>query len=823
MIKIEDHSKTALIYGGENISYRELINRINCLNTLIDILPGDRVAIISENRPEWVYAFFATLKRAGIVVPIDFMSSPEEILYILKDATPKMVFYSDTTKDALFKAIEEGDIKIDAVNFDNFLYPKPTEKSINVSKYDTALILYTSGTTGKPKGVMLTYKNILSNIYGIDDFKVATKEDRTLAILPFHHAYPLVTSMIYPLYIGATIVFLDKLTPEDIMEKLKKYRITILIGVPRLYRLFHRKIFEEINKNPVAKTIFRILRPIPSKKIKRLVFKKVHDAFGGNIKYFVSGGAKLDLEIAKDLSDLGFTIIEGYGLTETSPIATINPPNRIKLGSVGIPIRDVRVRISEEGEVLLRGTNVMKGYYKKEKETAEVIKNGWLYTGDLGYMDNEGYLYITGRKKDIIVLSSGKNINPEEIETELLKASSLIKEVGIVEQNDTLHAIIYPDFEKLRELGVVNIHEYIKWEVIDRFNRKLPEWKRIQGITIVNRELPKTRLGKLKRFMLKEFAETSVSKPKKTEEKILESPAGKKLKEFLEKLTGKEVYPEDHIEVDLGLDSLGKVELQTFIEKTFGVEIKEEELAKYMTVASLLNLIETKKIKEEPTSVNWKEILKDAEIPPLKDYPFIFWLGRKILKLFFILYNRAEIVIPPDVKLPDKPFILAPNHASYIDSFVLSALLPEEIAKDTFFLGEETYFSNPFTSTFGKLAHVITVNVQKGIRESLQKASWVLRLGKIIVIFPEGARTRDGQLLPFKKGFAILSKELNVPIVPVAICGTFEVMSVKHKIPRPKKIKIVLGHPVYPDSKGYDEITEKVREDVKRLIDDCKI
>jgi len=338
MIKIEDHGKTALIYGGENISYRELINRINSLATLIDILPGERVAILSENRPEWIYTFFATLKRAGIVVPIDFMSSPEEILYILEDASPKMIFYSDMTKDALFQAIEKGNIKIDAVNFDNFLYPKPTEKSINVSKYDTALILYTSGTTGKPKGVMLTYKNILSNIYGIDDFKVAGKDDRTLAILPFHHAYPLVTSMIYPLYIGATIVFLDKLTPEDIMEKLKKYKITILIGVPRLYRLFHRKIFEEIEKNPLAKTVFKILRPIPSKKIKRLVFKKVHDAFGGNIKYFVR-------EVAKDLSDLGFTIIEGYGLTETSPIATINPPNRIKLGSVGIPIRDVRIRI----------------------------------------------------------------------------------------------------------------------------------------------------------------------------------------------------------------------------------------------------------------------------------------------------------------------------------------------------------------------------------------------------------------------------------------------------------------------------------------------
>ncbi len=823
MIKIKDYGKTALIYKGEEISYRDLISRIDSIATLVDILPGDRVAIFSENRPEWIYAFFATIKRGGIAVPIDFMSSPEEILYILQDSEPKIIFFSDMTKDSLLKAFELRDIKLDAINFDSFVYPKPFEKSINVSKYDTAVILYTSGTTGNPKGVMLTYKNILSNIEGIDDFHVATKEDRTLAILPFHHAYPLVTSMIYPLHIGATIVFLDKLSPEDIMEKLKNYRITILIGVPRLYNLFYRKIKEGLDQNRLGKFLFDILKSIPLKKLKRIVFKKVHEVFGGHLRYMVSGGAKLDPEVAKFLDNLGFTIIEGYGLTETSPIATINPPYKIKLGSVGIPIRDVRIRISEEGEVLIRGVNVMKGYYRKEEETQKVLRNGWLYTGDLGYLDGEGYLYITGRAKDIIVLGTGKNINPEELETRLIKEFNEIKEIGVIEKDGTLHAVIYPDFERLKEKGVVNINEYIKWEVIDRFNRNLPEWKRIQGVTIVNSELPKTRLGKLKRFLLREFMEAHAQTGKAKERKELNTQTGKLIKDFLTKLTGKEIYADSHIEIDLGLDSLAKVELQSFIEKSFGVALFEEDLAKNPTIEDILKLIESKKVKEEKKELSWREILTEGEVPKLPDSAFIYFLGRKLMKLFFLIYNRGELIIPKDVEIPKKPFIIAPNHASYLDAFILASMLPEDIAKDTYYLGEEAYFKNPVSSIFGKLAHVITVNIQKKLKESLQKASWALRLGKVVVIFPEGARTRDGKLLTFKKGFAILSKELNVPVVPVAIIGTYEVMSVKDMFPKPKKVKVVLGKPIYPDKLSYEEITEKTKSEVARLLEEYRL
>ena len=813
---IRDHRKTALIYGGREISYSELIENVGSFANLVDTLPDERVAIISENRPEWVYALFGIWRKGSIAVPIDFMSTPEEIAYILKDSGCKLAFCSNQTEANLREAVEKESVKVEIINFDKTPLPKPYEKTYHRDPQDIALILYTSGTTGHPKGVMLTFRNLLSNIEGVADAGIAGREDSTLAILPFHHSYPLMVTLLVPLHLGATVVFLDKLTPEDILEKLRRYRITILVGVPRLLNLFHRRIMEEIERNPLAKIVFKLMERIESQSLRRKIFSRVHEAFGGNIKYMVSGGAKLDLKVAKDLTTLGFTILEGYGLTETSPIVSFNSPDNLKLGSVGLPIKGVRVRISPEGEVLVKGPNVMKGYWNRPKETSEVLKEGWLYTGDLGYVDEEGFLYITGRKKEIIVLGTGKNLHPEEIERLILEESDLVKEVGVFEKGGKLHALIYPDLERARETGVVNLEETVKWEVVDRVNRRLPEWKRIVGFKLSPTELPKTRLGKLRRFMLPKLYERA-EKPKKEEDlSIFNTEEGALIKEYLEKETGKEVLPSHHIELDLGLDSLGKVELLSFLEKSFGVSLREEDLSKHCTVKELVELVRDKKERAELKEISWKEILNQAPPLELEDYPLVFRLGRLLLKLFFKLYNRAQIECPEN--LPEKPFILAPNHASYVDAFLIAALLPDKVAKDLYFVGEEAYFRNPVASLFGRLAHVITVNVNRKLRESLQKTAQALRKGKAVVIFPEGARTRTGELLEFKKGIAILSKELGVPVVPVGLVGTYEAMSIHDRFLKPVKLKVRIGKPIYPEGKSYEEIISELRARVEELL-----
>jgi long-chain acyl-CoA synthetase len=814
---LRDHGKTALIHGGREISFSELIENCKSMASLIDILPEDRVIIFSENRPEWIYTLYGTWQRGGIAVPVDFMSSPGEVSFILKDSEPKILFCSNQTKERAEEAIKLAGTEIEVINFDETALPKPFDKTFRREPDDTALIIYTSGTTGDPKGVMLTFKNLRSNIDAIAEAGIVEPRDSTLAILPFHHAYPLMTTILVPLTVGASIVFLDRLTPEDILEKLQRYRITILVGVPRLYSLFHRKIMDRINESLPARLLFKLMKKVPSKNLRRKVFAKVHETFGGNIKYFVSGGAKLDPQIAMDFMTLGFTVLEGYGLTETSPIVTFNPPHDIRIGSVGIPVKDVFVRISGDGEVLVRGPNVMKGYWRRERDTQEVIRFGWLHTGDLGYTDSDGYLYITGRRKELIVLGTGKNVFPEEIENMILHESELVKEAGVFEMNGKLYAILHPDMDKVREKGIVNLQETLKWEVIDRVNRKLPEWKRISGVRVSEKELPKTRLGKLKRFLLPELYTVEAPERKEKEDiSVLETEEGALIAAYLEKETKVKVFPSHHLEIDLGLDSLGKVEFLSFLEKSFGVKLTEDDLSANPTVKDIIHLVRERKFRVGSAQVSWKTILQEAQPTELPDHRTLFRVGRLLLRGFFKIYNRAEI--EGTENLPEKPFILAPNHASYLDAFVLGSLLPEEVAKDTYFLGEETYFSNPITSLFGRVAHVITVNINKKLKESLQKTAWALRLGKVVVIFPEGARTRDGKLMEFKKGVAILSKELEVPVVPVAIKGTYRAMSIYDRFPKPTKIKVKIGSPIYPNGLDYDSIVKKLQNQVEKLL-----
>ncbi|MBX0311385.1 MAG: AMP-binding protein, partial [Sulfurihydrogenibium sp.] len=508
--------------------------------------------------------------------------------------------------------------------------------------------------------------------------------------------------MLIPLHLGATIVFLDELSPQDILDKLKKYKITILIGVPRLYTLFHKRIFDKINEDFFIKTVFKLCKKINNQTLSKIVFKRVHDIFGGNIKYFVSGGAKLDLDIAKDFWALGFKIIEGYGLTETSPIVSFNPPYKIKLGSVGKPIEGVQVKI-EDDEILVKGDNVFAGYLNKIEETKKAFKNGYFMTGDLGYLDKDGYLYITGRKKEIIVLPNGKNINPEEIENIILKNFDIVKEIAVIQKDNQLFAIIYPDFEVVKKRNIVNLEETIKWNVIDKYNQTVASYKKIGGFKIVNTELPKTRLGKIRRFMLNQFLEKQERSAVKEEPKTQTYSI---LKEYLEKYTNLSVYPDSHIEIDLGLDSLGKIEFLTFIENTFGIKLDEKDLIENPTVEKLSYFIDEKKQKIEISEIDWKKILSQPVSFELKEgYLTII---KPILKLYFKLYNSLEIKGIENI--PNQPVIFAPNHQSYLDGFLIVASLPNQILEKTYFLAEETYFNTSFRRWIARNFNIITVN-----------------------------------------------------------------------------------------------------------------
>lgn len=810
MFGIREGENTAFIYRGEKISYNQLRENISKLSSLLKINQEDRVIILSENSPYWVCALFAVWCKGGIAVPVDFMSSREDIEYFLQDCKPSMVI---TSKDRyqIVRGIDglPETLVVDGLDFNNLT---PFECKNSFSGDRTALILYTSGTTGKPKGVVLSFDNLLSNIESVEKVGIATSRDKTLAILPFHHSYPLMVSLLIPLRLGATVVFLDKLTPEDILKKFQDYEISILVGVPRLYSLFHRRIFDRINSNKLLKTIYRVVKLTGSQGVGRFVFKKVHQQFGGNVKYFVSGGSKLDLDVAKDLWTLGFKVVEGYGLTETSPIVSFNPPDKIKLGSVGKVIEGVEVKI-KDGEILVKGRNVFKGYYNRPEETSEAFEDGFFRTGDLGYIDEEGYLYITGRKKEIIVLPNGKNVNPEEIENQILKEFPIVKEVAIVQRNGQLFAILYPDYEVVKRERIVNLYQTIKWNVVDKYNLKAVPYKKINGFTIVNRELPKTRLGKIRRFMLDQFLvkeqETrQVSEP--------EDDLYQQIKTYLKNYTGVTPYPDSHIEIDLGLDSLGKVEFITFLESSFGLEIPEDFLLDNPTVEKVYLSIKDKVSKVEVSEVDWSKILnQDVKVEFCENCLTLYM--KPLLKMVFKLYNRLSVKGLENI--PTSPVIFAPNHQSYLDGFLLTASLPSNVLKKTYFLAEESYFQSTLRRFIARKSGIVLVNINRNLRESLLRSATVLKRGKNIVIFPEGARTRDGTLLEFRKSFAILSKELSVPVIPVVIKGAFESLPIHATIPKPSTISVEFLKPVYPEGKDYNQIVMEVYNLIRDRIE----
>lgn len=824
---IEDYGKLAIVYKEKEYQYKEVIEGIKYYSTLLDIEKEDRVVVFTENRPEIAFSIFAVWEKNGTSINLDGEYNEDELTYVLKDAEPKYIFTSEKNYETAVKARETAGSPVKIIKFEDVEIPQgytPDNYVVEAPEGDsTAVILYTSGTTGNPKGVMLTTDNIMSNINPLEKIKLYSKEDRFIALLPLHHILPLVTNLLGPMYKGATIVMVDELSSEAIRGALQKYKITIMVGVPRLWEMLHKGLMGKIRANKVALKLFKLCEKMENEKLSKFLFKKVHEGFGGHLRVMASGGAKLDAQIMEDFSTLGFMMLEGYGLTETSPIITFNRPEDAVAGSAGEAIPGVDVMIADDGEVLAKGPNVMKGYFKNEEATSQVIdENGWFHTGDLGRLE-DGHLYILGRKKEMIVLSNGKNINPADIEDEIMRNTDLIKEMAVVEYHNHLMALVHPDFKAVKEAKIANIKEKLKWEIIDKYNVTAPKYRKILEIKIVKDELPKTKLGKLRRFKLKELLDEPMAK-KQAEEKVRErSPEEDtveylKLKKYLKETHDLETTPESHLELDLGLDSLDIVEVLSFIEANFGAVIHEEDIARISSVGELCTLIREKGGEYSQGDINWRQILnEDVPVDMAKST-----LVGKVVRLATtpILKSRLNMRVEGLENLVESPCIFAGNHQSFLDGFILNYLLPEEVRDNTFYLAVSSHFESGFRKFIANRGNIILVDVDKNLKETLQIAAKVLREGKNLVIFPEGARTRDGDLQQFKKTFAILSRELNIPVVPFGIEGAYEAMPYGANMPNKGDVKIEFFKAVGGEERAVNETVADTREVIEKWLTD---
>jgi len=499
-------------------------------------------------------------------------------------------------------------------------------------------------------------------------------------------------------------------------------------------------------------------------------------------------------------------------MTEAAPMITFNRPNKFRIGTPGQKLDTVDVEI-RDGEIVAKGDNIMQGYYNRPEETAEILKDGWLHTGDLGYIDKKGFLYITGRKKEIIVLSNGKNINPVEIEEKLTSLFDVISEVAILTQNDNLHAIIVPDYTVLSKKQIPNIDDYFKNTVIAKYNKHVSSYKRIMQFTLTSSEIPRTRLGKIQRFKLKELL--LPAKQKKNIVKEPDSEVYRSVRKFIEEQINNKISPDDHLEYDIALDSLGKLSLIDFLDKSFGVKILEEQLLSFSSVKEMAKFIEDNKQHHNIEDIDWSNIINekvDLELPKTMFTFYIFKYAAKIILKLFYRFKVYEIE-----NIPEESCIIVPNHQSFFDALFVASPIKNNIAKNTYFYAKAKHVNSWALKFLANNNNIIVVDLNNNLKESIQKLAEVLRLGKNVIIFPEGTRTKTGQLNDFKKMFAILSKEIDVPVVPVSITGAFKTFG-NGKFKFFSSISVSFLKPVYPKDYTYETLTDRVKSDIQNSI-----
>ncbi|MFH1594733.1 MAG: AMP-binding protein [Candidatus Omnitrophota bacterium] len=869
-------SAKAINYKDEqeysSLSYSELKERALRLGSALyarGIRRLDTVALVCEPGPNWPVSFLALQYIGAICVPLDMNLPVQEMRELYLHSRSKMLLTTEKTYAQRRERIDgvgpENVLRVNSEDAAKEITSLP-EAAINdlgkISPEEIAVIFYTSGTTKTPKGVMLTHGNLLSNVWAIKELGVASSEDVFISLLPLHHTYAFTATCLFPLLLGATIVYPGSLVAADLPDCMKRTGVTFFVGVPQLYLLFHARIKEKFKEKvfPVrfllncALELFWLMRRTFKINPAKTLLSEMHSNFGPAFKWFVTGGARLDPAIEGDFFKWGFTLLEGYGLTETSPIVAINTPDRQKIGSVGKPIPGVLVEIDKpgtdgSGEIKVKGPSVMKGYFNLVRETDRVIRDDWFYTGDLGRLDKDGYLYIRGRKDEMIVLSSGENINPEEMENHYCR-SPYIKEVcvfaskggGYFKQADQLVAIVVPDEEYFRARKEVNIDEKIKWQ-LDQLSHDLENHKRVKGFAISTDKLPRTALGKIQRHKVqieysnKSGPQTRADSDEVNEEDraLLESEICRDVLNYLSKRLKRQVKLSDHLELDLGVDSLGRIELLLDLSDALKMNVPESAVEDFFysnTVKELflkakpylpkgLSRIEepsfvwSDALKKEPR----QEVLGKMRIDPSFTDKLITLLLFLSFGTFFRLFFRFEV--KNKEKIPSSgPFIVFANHASYLDGLFIAAALPFKLLLSSFFLGLREIFMMPVIKNITKPGRVIPIDIALNAVDAFQVCVYLLKRNKSICYFPEGQRSPDGKMVEFKKGIGILAKETNAPLVPMYIKGSFDAWSRYGKLPRPTKVEIIVGDKFsYSDLKpalkasdsGYENIAASLR------------
>jgi long-chain acyl-CoA synthetase len=847
---------------------------------------GSRLAILADNHPRWVAAYLGIIASGCAAVPLDTALHDDQVTKLLKDSGASAVFCDAKHVPIARPAVTElnlGIILMDPDRManhsveDHWQGDLPAIFDAGPGKFkpaaakddDLASLLYTSGTTADPKGVMLTHANFLGEVEAVFNWVDLGPTDALLGVLPLFHVLAQMANLLLPLVKGSRVVYLETLNTTELMRALGERNITAFAVVPQFFYLIHDRIFQEIKKRGAATqklfaglvVLNRMLRKVGI-NAGRIFFRKIHDTLGPKMRYLATGGSRFDPEIMWDFHDLGIDILQALGLTETTAAIFVNSPHDNVIGSCGKAMKGVEGKIvdpqpQEEGppvgEVAVRGAVVMKGYWNRPDATAAVIRDGWFLTGDLGYFDSHGNLFLTGRKKEVIVLSNGKNVYPEEIEAHYLK-SPIIKEIAVMglegkpgEGGDRLHAVIVPNFDVLRQRKIVNAKEAIRFD-IEGLAPKIASTKRIGSYEIWQEDLPRTTTRKIKRFAVEKRvranqakkladADLPAEKPLTAEEAAwLDQPdvqRGLKIIREAARSAPSTMRPTLSLDLDLGLDSMQRVELLSRLEEELGGNLEESQLTEIYTVRDLIDGVLQSAASgaggpgSRVTFAGWKSILaEDPDDPdvtrlahPNRINDTFWYLVTRVMQMFVL--DRFQLKVSGLDKLPRTgPYIISSNHQSYIDPLILASLLPPEVFFRAFAVGTSDIFGKGFMRTLARSIKVVVLDPDANLVPAMRAGAFGLRHGMALVLYPEGERSIDGTPKVFKKGAAILSIHLQVPIVPVAIEGFYEVWPRNQAFRGFKPLKMVFGDPMVPppESEASEAAYEKLTADLKKQI-----
>ncbi len=799
------------------VSYGDLYNNSLKVKTKLESMgygPGDYISVYGDNSPNWVMSYIAINFLGGTVIPLDALLSAQDILNFLDFSQAKAVIADRAHIGELKEELSSQGSGVAVISMESIISEpddSPTTDPYKPEPDELLEILFTSGTTGTPKGVQLSNGNVFNNVQALLKSVHVTEKDNILNILPLHHGYSSIVALFPPLWAGATVTFSESIKSTDLVASIRETGVTIFPGVPRLFELLYNEIENRVKRlSFVQKIIFNTLFTISEKSWKstnirlgKLFFGKIHAPFGAQFRFFTSGGAKLDPRIYSGFLSLGFKIAEGYGLTETSAVSTLTSPDIPNPGSAGKPLPGIDIKINNPdetgtGEILIRGPNVTSGYYKNTEATDELLRDGWLYSGDLGHVDADNNLFITGRAKEVIVLPSGKNIYPEDVET-LYNKSPLLSEISVIpHRSDTgtikgLGVVVVPNMKEVKERDVFDIRDRIR-SIISRTGSSLPSYMQISEVLIYNGELPKTRLGKFKRAEIDKIAQEIRSgeglkeaelSTKDTE--ILARPESVRFLKRFSEITEIEgpFHPKDDLILDLGTDSLTLVEVSAMLENEFGVYIAEEEIPDVRTIGDILErLPETNAEAAEKISAAIAA-KKDEQRESLDD---LFDLKRSFIKRAAIrilqLFGKLLVLIAyrswlkQSHNIPrDKAVLICPNHQSLIDPILIYALLPGDMLENVLFTGFGEYFRKAPLSWIVHPMRIILTGTGRTSAESMRLATDGLKRGYSVCIFPEGERTSTGNIMKPRIGAGLLSVETDTPILPIYINGATKTLS----------------------------------------------